>query len=430
MAEPDRTRPNRRIAFLAARELSEADLAKSVEALEGAGISVEVIAAGDPNTAANGSARIAPRLTADRVSPSDYSAVAMPASEHNRAGANPSVDGFVQSMQGSGKPVLYVLIPASAAPGRDCAPPPAFSLKRLSAASWHRWNDIDAPRLGAALAYYAMLSLAPLLVLAVSIAGVFFRRALVQSGLIWQVRGIMGDPGADIVRSVLENTRPATGIIAGVLGVLTLLLGASGVFLELRDSLDVVWDVKPPYGTGLLSLVGERVFAFLMVLGTGAVLSFSILLTAVLATPVRFFLRFVPKSGIAAAGWATLFSLAAMTLVFALIYKIVPDTRIRWGDVWIGAFVTSILFTAGKWLIGLYLAKASIGSPYAAAGSLVVFLTWVYYSVQIFLFGAEFTHEYALRHGSHSPAAACEREIHRHARQAGTSSASRGPDSN
>ncbi|HUA62670.1 MAG TPA: YhjD/YihY/BrkB family envelope integrity protein, partial [Verrucomicrobiae bacterium] len=143
----------------------------------------------------------------------------------------------------------------------------------------------------------------------------------------------------------------------------------------------------------------------LMVLGTGLMLSISILLSAILATPIRFFLRFVPHSGAATATMSAVSSIVIMTVLFALIYKVVPDIYIRWSDVWIGALVTSLLFNAGKWVIGFYLSTAGVGSPYAAAGSLIVFLTWVYYSVQIFLLGAEFTHEYALRRGSYSRAA-------------------------
>jgi len=382
------------VAFLATQDLSQADLAKSIQALERAGIRADII-----TTAPQ------PASPANRVSPADYSAVAIPASLE-QAGAiatNQTVLDFVQSMQVAGKPVLYVPVPGAAADGVPSgSPAPPFSLKRLWAESWKNWNAIDAPRLGASLAYYTLLSLAPLLILIVSIAGVFFRRTLIQSGLLWQVQKLMGNVGTSIVRPLLETNRSTTGIIAGVLGILTLLVGASGVFLELRDSLDTVWGVRPQYGSGLWSLVRERLFAFFMVLGTGLVLSSSILLSAILATPVRFFLRFVPDSGIVAGGLSAAVSVVVMTFIFALIYKVVPDTHIGWGDVWIGSLVTSTLFTAGKWLIGLYLETAGVGSAYAAAGSIIVFLTWVYYSVQIFLLGAEFTHAYALRHGSYS----------------------------
>ncbi|HTX36986.1 MAG TPA: YhjD/YihY/BrkB family envelope integrity protein [Bryobacteraceae bacterium] len=391
-----------RMAFFVPPDLSESELARSIHALEEAGIRIDVISVARVPAAGVSAA------PSDPVSPADYSALALSGAPDGAAaiGTSPAARDFLRSMQAAGKPILYVPVPGSAValpePIRPAAP---FSLKKLFAQSWQNWNAIDAPRLGAALAYYTLLSLAPLLVLVVSFAGVFFRRTLIASGLLWQVRNLMGDVGTKIIRPVLENSQPATGIIAGVLGMLTLLVGASGVFLELRDSLDTVWEVKPPYGSGLLSLVRERLSAFLMVLGTGLILSVSLFLTTLFATPVRFLLRFLPSSGIVSAGLATCVSLVVMTLVFALIFKVVPDIHIRWSDVWIGAVVTAALFTAGKWLIALYLSKASIGSAYAAAGSLVIFLTWVYYSVQIFLFGAEFTHEYTLRHGSYSHSA-------------------------
>ncbi len=392
-----------RVAFFAPPDLSESDLARSIQALEGAGIRIEVI------SAARAPATGVPTAPAEPVSAADYCALALSGAPDGAAaiGTSAAARDFVLSMQAAGKPILYVPVPGSAIAAPDAGQPAVpFSLQTLFADSWRDWNAIDAPRLGAALAYYTLLSLAPLLVLVVSIAGVFFRRTLIASGLLWQVRNLMGDVGTRIIRPVLENSKPATGIIAGVLGMLTLLVGASGVFLELRDSLDTVWDVKPPYGSGVLSLVRERLSAFLMVLGTGLTLSVSLLLTTLFATPVRFLLRFLPSSGIVSAGLTTCVSLVVMTLVFALIFKVVPDIHIRWSDVWIGAVVTAALFIAGKWLIALYLSKASIGSAYAAAGSLVIFLTWVYYSVQIFLFGAEFTHAYTLRHGSYSHPAA------------------------
>ncbi len=404
MPEPDPARHNRRIAFLATQGLSEAGLAQAVQALEAAGIQIDVVDGAPQIVSENGTAS---RLAPHRVSVEDYCALALPASaQHNGAGVtSANAVHLLHTMEEAGKPILYVRLPADAVPaGPGRGKVPGFHLKKLLAASWRRWNAINAPRLGAALAYYTLLSLAPLLVLVVSIAGVFFRRALIQSGLIWQVRNLMGDVGAGIVRPLLQHSQSASGIIAGVLGILTLLLGASGVFLELRDSLDTVWEVRPNYGSGAVSLVKERLFAFLMVLGTGLLLSLSILLTALLETPVRFVLKFLPESSIVRECLAAAVSLAVITLVFALIYKVVPDIHIRWSDVWIGALVTALLFAAGKWLIGLYLVTAGIGSLYAAAGSLIVFLTWVYYSVQIFLFGAGFTHEYALRHGSYSAA--------------------------
>ena len=300
-------------------------------------------------------------------------------------------------------------------PGQAAASPesrknsPTLDLQRLLADSWQNWNAIDAPRLGAALAYYTLLSLAPLLIVCVTITGLVFQREIIQSGLIAQVYALMGNSVANLVQAVLENAKSARSGVAGALGMLMLLLGASAVFLELRDSLDTVWGVKPRYGAGLVSLIRERAFAFLMILGAGLLLVLFFTLSAILDTPAHILLGFLSTETYVARLVTFGVSFVAMTFIFALIYRVIPDTSILWSDVWIGALVTAALFTIGKLLIGLYLARAGIGSPYAAAGSIILFLTWVYYSAQIFLFGAEFTHVYALRHGSYSkPAHASE----------------------
>jgi membrane protein len=246
-----------------------------------------------------------------------------------------------------------------------------------------------------------MLSLAPLSILIVAAASFVLQRSAAEAGLVRQVATLLGNQVADIVKAVLDNVQSA-GVIAGALGVLMLLIGASGVFLELRNSLNTVWGVEPPYGGGALGLARSRAFAFVLILGTGFAVLVLLFLNALLAALTRFAMKILPTDPRLMQLLTTVASLCLLTLIFAVIYKVIPDTRIQWSDVWIGAFVTSLLFTVGKFLIALYLAKASIGSPYAAAGSIVVFLTWVYYSAQIFLFGAEFTHVYTLRHGSHS----------------------------
>jgi len=375
-----------RLALVALEGIPPAAIEQAVRSLEALGFEVDVIdqGAADPGAA-------------DR-----YSALAMPAARRRSGPSNPLLAPLIESMNAAGKPVMYVSIPPpdATADGRPSAR--GFSLRRLLAESWQNWNAIDAPRLGAALAYYGMLSFAPLLVLMVSITGLFFKRTIIQSGLLWQVQVFVGDAGASIVRSVLEHAKVSTGIVAGSIGILVLILGASGVFLELRDSLDTVWGVAPSYGSGLLSLIRARAFAFLLILATGVLLSVAFLLSALLATPARFILRALPAHAYVTEMWTICLSLIVMTIIFALIFRTIPDIEVAWGDVWIGAVVTSVLFNAGRAVIGIYLANASIGSPYAAAGSLILFLTWAYYSAQIFLFGAEFTHAYALRHGSYS----------------------------
>jgi membrane protein len=401
-----------RIAFLAAENLTESEIVDAARILEDSGAQVDVIGmrssklhllrhAEDGVTARVPLAAVS---TLDQIATADYDAVALPAALLRNGSFH--VDGdvlrFIGDMQAEGKPLLSLPVPEYT--GRrppQSAVSPAFSLKHVLADSWRNWNAINAPRLGAALAYYTLFSLAPLSILIVVATSLAMHRSAAEAGLVRQVATLLGNQVADIVKAVLENGQSA-GVIAGALGALILLIGASGVFLELRDSLDTVWGVEPPYEKGALGLARSRAFAFVLTLGTGFAVLFLLLLNTVLAAPARFVMKILPADPRLMQFLTNIASLCLLTLIFALIYKVIPDTRIHWSDVWLGALVTSLLFTIGKFLIALYLAKASIGSPYAAAGSIVVFLTWVYYSAQIFLFGAEFTHVYTLRHGSHS----------------------------
>lgn len=382
-----------RMAFLAIADLSQPDLLQSVRALEKTGLQVDVIGA-------QHGASPAGALPIDRVDPDRYSVLALPDSLMKGKCMPDDASALMQSMKAAGKSILYVAM-GPAAPSRQ-TDPKDFSLRRMFVESFDQWVAIDAPRLGAALAYYTLLSLSPLLILIVSVIGLFFKRTIVQSGLIAQVQQIIGSTAAEVVNSILEHSTFSSGVVATALSIVICLVSASGLFLELRDSLDVVWGVKPPYGAGLVSLVKARAFAFAAIIGVGALVATFLLLSVALATPARFILSALPPSPWVSEAVSTVISLVAMTLIFAIIYKTIPDTYIRWGDVWIGALVTSVLFTAGKAVIALYLATAGLGSAYAAAGSVVVFLTWVYYSAQIFLLGAEFTHIYAFRHGTYS----------------------------
>jgi len=266
------------------------------------------------------------------------------------------------------------------------------------------WSDIHAPRMGAALAFYTMLSIAPLLVISVSIAGLVFGEQAAEGHIVDQIRGLAGNAGAQVVEELVRNAaKPSTGILAGALGLLTLLFGASGVLSELRDSLNGVWRVKSS-STGLMGLVRSRFVAFALVLGIGFLLMVSLLLSAAISAAGKFFGGFLPVSEVALNLINVAVSFVGVTVLFALLYRVVPDVWIRWQDVWIGAAVTSALFSIGKFAIGLYLGKAVTGSAYGAAGSLVIFLVWVYYSAQIFFLGAEFTHTFAERHGSRATA--------------------------
>jgi membrane protein len=254
--------------------------------------------------------------------------------------------------------------------------------------------------MGAALAYYTVLSLAPLLLISVAIAGRIFGSEEARRQIYWQIRSAAGDQGASVAQALLRNAGQTgrAGVIAGIFGLLVVLIGASGVFLELQEVLNEIWGIPSARTASLWK--GElkhRLIAFLMVLSAG--------LLAVASLGASFAIHAASTFAAGGITWPVwlvellnaVLTFVAVTFVFALIYRFFPARRIDWGDVTIGAAVTAALFTGGKFLVGFYLARAGIGSTYGAAGSLIVFLVWVYYSSQIFLLGAEFTHIYALK---------------------------------
>jgi len=268
------------------------------------------------------------------------------------------------------------------------------------------WNDDNVPRLGAALAFYTLLSLAPLLVVVVAIAAIAYGKQAAEGQLFWQIHDLVGSKGAHAIQGVLEGAyEPGTGALATGLGLLTLAFGASSVVGELRDALNTIWHV-PLESTNLgffslLRVVKDRIYSFTLVLGVGFLLLVSLILNAFLAAMGKFFEGFLPAPEGVLQAAASLISFLVITALFAAIYKIMPDVRLKWSDVIVGASFTALLFTAGKFLIGLYLGKASFGSTYGAAGSLVIVLVWVYYSSQLFFLGAEFTKIYTEKFGSH-----------------------------
>jgi membrane protein len=263
------------------------------------------------------------------------------------------------------------------------------------------WLEDKAPRLGAALAYYTALSIAPLLVIAIFIAGMAFGKEAAQGYLLDQIRDLVGGQGGQAIETMLAHAnQPRTGSLAAVLGMITLLAGAAGVVSQLQDALNTIWEVAPKPGRGVIGFLKDRFLSLAAVLGLGFLLLVSLVLSTVLTALAAFFVGLMPALAPALEAVNFVVSLAVTALLFALIFKLLPDAKIAWGDVWVGAALTALLFTLGKFLLGFYLGRSGITSTYGAAGSLVALLVWVYYSAQIVFFGAEFTKAYANRFGS------------------------------
>jgi membrane protein len=256
--------------------------------------------------------------------------------------------------------------------------------------------------LGAALAYYTVFSLAPLMTIAIAMAGFFFGKEAAQGQIFDELRILLGEEGGKAVEEMVQsaNAHPAAGIVATIISVVMLLVGASGVFGQLQASLNTIWGVKPKPGRGVLGIIQDRLLSFGFTLVVGFLLLVSLLLTAGIALVADWVGGLMPGSETIAQMLNILFSLAMITLLFAMIFKFLPDAKIAWRDVWVGAFITAALFTIGKFALGIYLGKSGVASSYGAAGSLIVLLLWVYYSSQILFFGAEFTQVYANRFGS------------------------------
>lgn len=263
------------------------------------------------------------------------------------------------------------------------------------------WLKDDAPELGAALAFYSVLSLAPLLIIAIATAGFLFGEEAARGELDTQMRGMVGEEGAKAVQEVLAHAhKPQTGILATGLGIVTLLFGASGVFGQLQSSLNKIWEVQPKAGIGIWGFLQARFLSFTMVLGIGFLLLVSLIVSAVLSGLGNYLGTFFPGWNAVLNFTNAIVSFCLITLLFAMIFKVLPDVQIGWKDVWAGAALTALLFSIGKFAIGKYLGFAAVGSSYGAAGSLVVLVIWIYYSAQILFFGAEFTQVYAATMGS------------------------------
>ncbi|HEX3683836.1 MAG TPA: YihY/virulence factor BrkB family protein [Bryobacteraceae bacterium] len=278
-------------------------------------------------------------------------------------------------------------------------------IRCLLSDSFDQWSKHNAPRLGASLAFYSLLSLAPLLLVVVSIVGLVFGHSAAERDTIRQVQSLVGPAAGKAVAAFLQGSKNTThGVIATVVGLVTLLMSASGVLIELRDALNTIWEVDTPAASGfgmVTSFIKQRLFSFAIVLSIGFLLIVSLVVSTWISALGALSASVVPWQAALMHVVNSLISFLVITGLFAAIYKIMPDVRVEWRDVILGGAVTSLLFTLGKLILGIYLGRASYASTYGAAASIVVLIAWVYYSAQIFFLGAEFTKAFATRYGSH-----------------------------
>jgi membrane protein len=263
------------------------------------------------------------------------------------------------------------------------------------------WDEDNVTRLAASLAYYTLLSIAPLIILAVAVAGLAFGQDAAREHISKELASVVGAGAADSIQAIAKNAHtPGSGILSVIIGLAVLLFGASGVFGELQSALNTVWEVAPKPGRGVWGIIKDRFFSFSLVVGVAFLLLVSLIVSAALTWVGQVFEKSLPGGAVV---WQVLnfgISLAVVTALFALMFKTLPDVHIRWKDVWVGAIVTAGLFTLGKFGLGIYLGSAGVSSAYGAAGSIVALVIWVYYSSQVVLVGAEFTEAYARRFGS------------------------------
>jgi membrane protein len=272
---------------------------------------------------------------------------------------------------------------------------------RLIRATATEWLDAKPFRLAAALAYYTLFSMAPLLVVAVGIAGLVFGEEAARGQIFGPLQSILGPKGADAVQNAVSAASvKSSGVSATLIGVVTLLVGASAVFAELQDALNTIWHAKPPPQAGMWDLMRKRLLSLSMVAVIGFLLLVSLTISAILNAVGAYLGDVLPIPSFALEALNFVVSFAVTAILFAAMFKVLPDIDSEWSDVWVGAVATAALFTVGKSLIGIYIGRMALDSTYGAAASLLVVLVWIYYSSLIFFFGAEFTHVYARRHGS------------------------------
>jgi membrane protein len=265
--------------------------------------------------------------------------------------------------------------------------------------TYRDWSEDKAPRLGAALAYYTVFSMAPLLVICMAIAGWLFDAQTVQTRISTEL-GLSEEGAKGLAAMVEAAEKHEGGLIATIVGIIALLFGATGVFIQLKDALNTIWEVEPKPGAGIWGFIRDRLLSFAMVLTIGFLLLVLLVVSAALHALQEYLGHLLPMPGWVAQIIDIGVSFGGVALLFALIFKYLPDVKIGWRDVWLGAIVTALLFTVGKFLVGLYLGRPGLASAYGAAGALVIILLWAYYSSQILFFGAEFTQVYAKSFGS------------------------------
>lgn len=262
------------------------------------------------------------------------------------------------------------------------------------------WSDANASAMGAAVAFYTIFAIAPLFILVLALAGVMFGHTAAQNELFGQIEGLVGKNGSQAIESILNAAdRPKASLLATVIGFIALFVGASSVFIQLQQSLNAIWNVRPR-SSGVRNFIRHRLLSFAALLAIGFLLLVSLIISAALDAAEKWMSGITPGSAIL---WNIIdlaVSLGIITLLFAMMFKILPDVIITWRNVWIGSFITALLFTVGKFLLGVYLGRTSLSSAYGAAGSFVVVLLWIYYSAQILLFGAASIRVYAAEHGS------------------------------
>ncbi|MDM9382672.1 YihY/virulence factor BrkB family protein [Chlorogloeopsis sp. ULAP01] len=268
--------------------------------------------------------------------------------------------------------------------------------------TFSEWQKDKASRLAAALSYYTIFSIAPLLIIVIAVAGAVFGEAAATNAIFNQLQGLIGPEGAKVIQNAIDNAnRPQAGTIASLISIVVLLFGATGLFTELQDALNTIWEVQPKPGKAMKNMVRQRFLSFAMVLAIGFLLLVSLVVSTVLAAIIGYFQNLLPGVDFLWQIVNFIISFAITTVLFGLIFKVLPDVKITWKDVLIGAAITSLLFSLGRYALGHYLGNATFGSTYGAAGSIVVILVWVNYAAQILFFGAEFTQVYSRRYGSH-----------------------------